>query len=145
MRKSRWAPAEERFWAKVVQNDEGCWEWQGYIAQNGYGRFQWEGRESYPHRFAHERFVGQIPEGFDIDHLCRNRRCVNPTHLEAVPRIVNAQRGEHPNVVQGRLGHCRRGHPYNEKNTYIYRNMRQCRRCKQERRRLARLEGRRAS
>lgn len=76
-----------------VHPDSGCWEWTGALgSENGYGRF-WvggvDGTATYAHRFAYERMVGPIPAGFVIDHLCRNRVCVNPSHLRACTQKEN--------------------------------------------------------
>ncbi|MFH0981536.1 MAG: HNH endonuclease signature motif containing protein [Planctomycetota bacterium] len=89
-------PAEERFWPKVDKTDS-CWLWIGAMNLQGYGNF-WIGpteTEGYvgAHRFAYTHFVGPVPEGMDLDHLCRNRACVNPAHLEPVTRRVNLRRG----------------------------------------------------
>lgn len=77
----------------AVDPSTGCWEWQGAIS-SGYGRIWADGKLAYTHRVAHELLVGPIPPGFDIDHLCRNRSCCNPAHLEAVTRSTNLLRGE---------------------------------------------------
>ena len=82
-----------RFWSKVNKSDS-CWEWTGLTVGNGYGRF-WDantGRMALAHRLAYEMVRGAIPPGLHIDHLCRNRKCVNPEHLEAVTQRVNNMR-----------------------------------------------------
>lgn len=85
-------PPEERFWLYVEELD-GHWLWMGYVLPNGYGRF-WTGTAyTGAHRWAHEYFIGPIPEGFEIDHLCRVRNCVRPEHLEAVDHRTNVLRG----------------------------------------------------
>jgi hypothetical protein len=90
----------------------GCWEWMGGHLSNGYSLCHRRGmRERLAHRVSYRLFEGEIPEGFTIDHLCRNRGCVNPGHLEAVPFIENVRRGFAPNVVRSRRGTCDRGHP----------------------------------
>jgi len=92
----RGTPAQ-RFFAKVdVPDPAGCWLWNAAVDRaTGYGRFSDKpGRMGYAHRFAYEHFVGPIPTGYDIDHLCRVRHCVNPRHLEAVTRRENLMRGE---------------------------------------------------
>lgn len=76
------------------RNDEGCWEFQGRTGTSGgYGQIWYKGKYHYVHRVSYEHYVGAIPSGYDIDHLCRNRACFRPDHLEAVTRSVNIQRG----------------------------------------------------
>jgi HNH endonuclease len=124
-------PWQERFWAKVNKTD-GCWEWTAHIMPNGYGHLQMrrpDGRwgHQYAHRLAYELLVGPIPEGLTIDHLCRNRRCVRPDHLEAVTLAENVRRGIDP----PRATHCRRGHPFTPDNTRTdKRGRRTCITCK---------------
>lgn len=76
----------------------GCWLWSGHKDQKGYGRFYWKGLNEYAHRWAYEYFVGAVPVGLELDHLCRNRGCVNPAHLEAVTHRVNVARGTSPSA-----------------------------------------------
>ena len=85
-------PPEVRFWRYVEQRGE-CWIWTASIRPNGYGEFRCNGRLTRAHRFAFEQMVGPVPEGLQLDHLCRNRACVNPEHLEPVTGSVNVQRG----------------------------------------------------
>jgi hypothetical protein len=123
-------PRIERFMAKVVKQDDGCWLWTGAKSKNGYG-IAWDGtRTLVAHRFAYRHFVGAIPEGLDLDHLCRNRACVNPTHLEPVTRRVNALRGVAPTVLLHKAGMCKRGHLMTPENTYYWRGKpKSCRIC----------------
>lgn len=125
-------PAVDRFWPKV-QKTNGCWVWIGAIGSHGYGSF-WLGGDEWvlAHRFAYEQTNGPIPDGHELDHLCRNRRCCNPTHLEPVTGAENLRRmREHRPLVT----HCRHGHAYDEGNTFINAaGYRECRTCLQARR-----------
>jgi hypothetical protein len=84
--------ALERFHANVCIADDGCWNWLAATSANGYSTFKAGGRQTSGHRWAYEQFVGPISAGLQIDHLCSNKRCVNPNHLEAVTPSVNTQR-----------------------------------------------------
>ncbi|MFJ4777405.1 HNH endonuclease signature motif containing protein [Streptomyces sp. NPDC088762] len=78
------------------------------------------GQKRYTHRIMYEQAKGPIPEGLQIDHLCRNRACANPEHLEAVTQKENILRGTGPSAQQARQTHCLNGHPFDEVNTYVY-------------------------
>ena len=103
-----------RFWSHVSRGQPvDCWPWTGYVCAGGYGRFAARCRPTVlvqAHRFAYETEIGPIPVGLDLDHLCRNRRCVNPTHLEPVTRRTNVMRGMAPHARAARAGICKRGH-----------------------------------
>lgn len=121
---------EERFWAKV-EKTETCWLWTGATSSWGYGNFYVDGKYLKAHRWAYENFVGPIPEGLDLDHLCRVRHCVRPTHLEPATRRENLKRGEVPwGAWQLARTHCPQGHPYSGENLYTYPDGRRaCRTC----------------
>lgn len=110
---------EKLFWAKVKKgNRSGCWLWTAYKTKLGYGRFFDGTRQINAHRWAYLIRVGGIPDGFVIDHLCRNPGCVNPKHLEAVTQGENVRRGESAHAKNWRKTHCKRGHEFTEENTY---------------------------
>lgn len=112
-------PAIDRFNEKV-ERTATCWLWVGGKSTAGYAAFSADGI-NYGHRWAYVHFIGPIPEGMVLDHLCRVRHCVNPAHLEVVTNEENIARGEaHLNAARAaaRLTHCPHGHPKNEKNTY---------------------------
>lgn len=133
---------EERFWAKVNKNGPlwkgtPCWVWIASRNENGYGYFG-PGMHHSPrlvrvHRYAYELLVGPIPEGLTIDHLCRNRPCVNPAHMETVTNKENILRGLSTGAHNARKTHCPQGHPYDLFNTYLRRDKgrtgRNCRAC----------------
>ena len=127
-----------RFWAKVDVDAAGCWSWSAYCHPDGYGRYKLDGKGHYAHRVSYEALVGPIPDGLDLDHLCRQRSCVNPTHLEPVTRRENTRRGEGYTAQQSAKTHCNSGHPFDDANTYRYRGNRICRACNVEAARRAR-------
>lgn len=114
---------------------EGCWHWLSTLTESGYGLFG-ESRETggsvlvRAHRYSYEMYVGPIPEGLELDHLCRMRACVNPEHLEVVTQRVNTLRGIGVSAAHAVKTHCPRNHPYDSENTKIGTNgARLCRKC----------------
>lgn len=120
----------ERFWSKVVQSGD-CWLWTG--SGQPYGNFKFGGRDHLAHRFAYEDMVEQIPSGLTLDHLCMNKKCVNPAHLDPVPHVVNARRRDSHYGRGSAVAHCPQGHPYDEENTCHRNGRRHCRACARER------------
>lgn len=125
--------AFERFEDKFIPVTEtGCWLWIAGLDRDGYGWFWFEKKNMKAYVFAFNYFVASIPQGLQIDHLCRVRSCVNPRHLELVTLKENVLRGIGITAINARKTHCLRGHPFNEPN--IYRppgkaSMRFCREC----------------
>lgn len=109
---------------------EKCWPWRGCSTRGGYGQI-WDGDKMIPaHRVVYEAKNGPIPEGLQIDHLCRNTPCVNPSHLEPVTAQENNRRSESPSGRNARKTHCDSGHEFTFENTGISkRGDRYCRAC----------------
>lgn len=132
-------PAEDRFWSKVYLPPcvDDCWLWTGYRkASQGYGFFYVSMSEPIvtAHRFSYRLNVGPIPAGLQIDHLCRNKGCVNPSHLEAVTSRENTLRGIGISALNALKTHCPQGHPYSFENTLVdAKRKRYCRTCHRER------------
>lgn len=108
-----------------------CWMWTASKDKKGYAQFgignTWQGR---CHRITYKMFVGPIPEGLQVDHLCKRTSCVNPVHLEAVTGDVNYHRGDNTNANKT---HCKRGHEFTPENTYVRKGIgtnRSCRACR---------------
>lgn len=121
-----------RLWSRVTPTGF-CWLWTGGTTE-GYGNVRWDGRSQRVHRVVYELLVGPIPEGSEIDHLCRIRSCCNPDHLDPVPRVVNNARGQSPSARNGRKSHCPKGHDYDiaiERRGGVERR---CSQCERERR-----------
>lgn len=120
-------PPEERFWWYVqpIPDDRGCWEWVGSRMKHGYGQF---GAQGLAHRFSYKMHVGPIPKGLTVDHLCRNRSCVNPNHLEVVTLRENVLRGD--TFAAWHLSNevCPKGHDYDA----IENGYRRCMICRRE-------------
>lgn len=116
-------PLRDRLIAKIKVNEiTGCWEWTGYKMPNGYARIGIGQKGHYAHRVSYETFVGPIPPRLTVDHLCRVRHCINPSHLEVVTNRVNILRGNSPSAEQARWTHCRNGHALTGDNLSVSKN-----------------------
>lgn len=108
---------DEWFYSRVAEKD-GCWVWQSSLNRDGYGQFRRHGSgNKTAHRWSYEFMRGEIPPGLQLDHLCRNRACVNPEHLEPVTSLVNWWRGIAPSAINARKTHCDHGHEFTPENT----------------------------
>lgn len=131
---------EERFNQKYcIDPDTGCWQWTAAKRSGGYGVIGHLARVFGAHRVSYELHVGPIPHGLQIDHLCRNRACVNPAHLRAVTQKVNILCGESVAAKHAKKTHCKYGHPFDEQNTATLstRYERRCRQCHNEQSRIS--------
>lgn len=127
-----------RFWS-YVDADGDCWEWMGGRSSTGYGMFHIPATRNVPHRKAHvhrlvlEILAGPVAPGHHVDHLCRNRGCLNPDHLEVVPPGVNFRRGFSPGAIAVKYDRCPQGHDLNDAYVanratgVVTRNCRKCR------------------
>lgn len=115
-------PIEKRL-AKLIKKTDSCWLWQGALSYKGYGAFEVKGVVYKAHRFVYEWYVGPIPDGLQLDHLCFVKHCVNPDHLEPVTNRENQIR------YKRTITSCPQGHPYDDRNTRIYQGRRWCREC----------------
>lgn len=123
---------QRRFFTKFRVGDE-CWEWTG-TKTRGYGYFYLRSRNVRAHRVSYEYFVGPIPAGLTLDHLCRNPACVRPDHLEPVTQQENLLRGDTLTARSASKTHCPQGHPYQGDNLVVYEQegRRRCRECQRE-------------
>ena len=128
---------KDSFWSRVQLDClDGCWEWKGYTTPHGYGRLTMNGKRQQAHRWAWELYaLPEVKQGQSLDHLCRNRVCVNPDHLEIVSLSVNSLRGEGFYAQNARKTHCVNGHEFTPENimpkvtTCGSKLGRECRRC----------------
>ena len=123
--RQRFKSYEERLREKIVILPNGCHQWAGCKGPAGYGVFWMHSRRWLAHRASYELFVGAIPEGLELDHLCRNRMCVNPAHLEPVTHREN--------IIRGKSNVCKFGHPLAGGNLVPWVKHRLCLACKRRR------------
>lgn len=139
---------QDRFWARVeVHHPAGCWEWIGPRGTRGYGQLFLNDKCFTAHRVAYALLIEDAPGDMTIDHLCRNKRCVNPDHLRVVTSVENVLAGLAPTAQNARKTHCINGHEFTPDNVYQRPNRpteRGCRACRRtlerDRKRLRRAE-----
>lgn len=113
----------------MINQETQCWQWLRGKTNKGYGAVYFSGVQFSVHSVMYMIYKGRIPDGLDLDHLCRNRSCCNPDHLEAVTRKENLLRGLTIAASNFKVSRCPRGHPYSEENTIRRRGGRECREC----------------
>lgn len=125
---------DQRFMAKVsIDSNTGCWNWTGSTNWGGYARITRGNKSQSAHRYAYMFIHGPVSSSLDLDHLCRNRRCVNPHHLDPVTRKENLYRGKTLTASRAAQTHCKRGHELKGSNLELLRNgTRRCKACKNQ-------------
>lgn len=121
-----------------MKGKDECWNWTGHIGKNGYAYCSYNGVSTSAYRAVWRHLVGEIPEGYEIDHLCKNTKCVNPNHLEPVTPKENNMRSTSPSSLAAKKTSCLNGHPFSLENTSIIRRSngkvdRRCKICHRER------------
>ncbi len=131
----RRVPVELRIWPRIKPDPSGCWLWTGSTNGRGYACIMSgaANESTIVHRWVYEQLIGPIPEGLQIDHLCRVHNCVNPTHLEPVTGQENNARGFSPSALNARKTHCLNGHLLDGDNLYLWEGTRLCKACQAQR------------
>lgn len=134
------ANSEQTVWSRVNKRaGGGCWEWEGCVVSTGYGTMPVRGKTYRVHRLAWLLTYGSLTPGLVIDHLCRNKLCCNPSHMEEVTPRENVLRGIGPTATNKRKTHCLRGHELTSENCYPFpdekrAHYRECKQCRKIRR-----------
>ena len=114
----------------IPEPNSGCWIWIGALRKGDYGQIVIDGKKKLAHRISYEIHKGPIPEGMELDHICRMHQCINPDHLEAVSHRVNVLRGAAPSAVHAAKTHCSKGHEFSASITINGKVRRHCKICK---------------
>lgn len=128
-------PAEHLDFYLPDRPEEGCWQWQGTLSTKGqYAVANIHGKQVKAHVLAYEKWMAPVPEGLELDHLCKNPQCCRPAHLEPVTPHENRARSNNPSAINGRKTHCIHGHEFTPENTLLRRTPgngtgRTCRTC----------------
>lgn len=120
---------KELLLSRCKQLDDGCWLWLYCKTAAGYGQLSYKNKRQFTHRLAYELWRDPVPTGLTLDHLCRNRACMNPTHLEAVTQKTNCLREVSPAALNKDKQQCKRGHTLGANNIIFVKRGRQCKLC----------------
>ncbi len=126
----------ERFFSKIKFNKKTwCWDWIAGTDKDGYGQFWFNKKQRKAYRVSYELFRGSLTDGLTLDHLCKNKKCCNPEHLEQVSIGINLKRASHQiTTINSKKTHCHNGHEFTPENTYITPlGKRQCNECQTQR------------